>query len=153
MVATRIALLCGCSLALGGCLSPTAQTGSYTALSPVAVANVAVQPVIEPGQLRDPELGRVAGGVNPSDDLRSSERARAAWRVQRPSELALPPSFAAHSANAAQVTDPVRTASVSVPAKGRARRDIEAPAYNANEAMDRLEAKGQKVTPPICSGC
>ena len=88
MVVTRIALLCGCGLALGGCLSPTAQTGSYTALSPVVASNVAVQPVVEPGQLLNPELGRVAGGVNPSDDLRSSERARAAWRVQRPSELA-----------------------------------------------------------------
>jgi hypothetical protein len=153
MVVIRSAVLCGCGLLLGGCLSPTAQTGSYTALSPVAVADGAVQPVLEPGQLLDPELGRTAGGVNPSDDLRSSERARAAWRVQRPSELALPPSFAAHSASAAQVTDPVRTASVSAPAKGRTRRGIEAPTYNANEAMDRLEATGQRVTKPICSGC
>lgn len=148
MVVMRIAVLCGCGLTLGGCLSPMAQTGSYTALSPVAV-----QPVVEPGQLLNPELGKAAGGVNPSDDLRSSERARAAWRVQRPSELALPPSFAAHSANAAQVTDPVRTASVSVPAKSRTQRSTEAPAYNANEAMDRLEATGRRVTKPICSGC
>ena len=153
---TRIVVLCGCGLALGGCLSPAGTTGSYTALPAVAVSSDALQPVTEPGQLLNPDLGRTRGGVNPTDDLLKSQRARAAWQDQRPSELALPPSMTAQTGSAgtgASALGLASTNSSAAPPNKSARRGAEAQPYNAETAMDRLERDGHRDAKAICSGC
>ena len=156
MDVTRIVVLCGCCLALGGCLSPAGTTRSYTALSPMAVSNDALQPVVEPGQLLNPNLGRTRAGVNPSDDLLKSQRARAAWQDQRLSELTLPPSMSAQTGSAGAGGGSLgiaSTNSTASPTKRGTRRGAEAQPYNAETAMDRLERDGHRDAKPICSGC
>ena len=153
MVVMRIAVLCGCGLALGGCLPLMSEPQTYASPSPMAVSDAALPPVMVPGQVLQAGLGGMGGGVNPSDDLLKSERARAAWGAQRPFELALPPSLAAHTASASRMTDPTSKASVLQPAKGVARHSVDPQSYDREATMDRLEKEGQKDAKPICSGC
>ena len=155
MVLMRIAVLCGCGLALGGCLSPMAHTGAYTALQPLAASAVALPPVTAPGQLLKPGLGRTAGGANPLDDLRSSERARMAWAPIHPDKLPAPPSLAAHPAAlmGAGSINPAGAAAVSTPAQGGTARGAETTSYDREAIMNRLEKEGRKDAKPICGGC
>jgi hypothetical protein len=154
MVVMRITVLCGCGLALGGCLSPVAHTGSYTALPPVVVSDAtSLPPVTEPGQLLNRDLGRTSAGVNPSDDLRSSERARVAWSPLHPNDLVSPPSFAAHTASGGMASNPAHTVSTTQPSKIGGRRAAQAQSYDPEKAMDRLERDGRRDAKPICSDC
>jgi len=153
MAVMRIVVLCGCGLALGGCLPLVSNPQTYAAPPPMAVSDAALPPVTVPGQVLQAGLGATGGGVNPSDDLLTSERARAAWGDQRPSELARPPSLAAHTASASRMPDPVSTASVSQPTKDAARHSADPQSYDREAAMDRLEKEAQKDAKPICSGC
>jgi hypothetical protein len=149
MVVMRIAVLCACGLALGGCLSPVAYTGSYAALPPLAASDAApLPPVTEPGQLLKPNLGRTAAGADPADDLRSSERARIAWSPLEPKVLARAPTLAAHG-----VPDPTKTASITQSSKTGVRRAARAQSYDREKAMDRLEREGRQNARPICGGC
>jgi hypothetical protein len=156
MVVMRIATLCGCAMALGGCLALPDTPRAYTALPSTAVSNAALPPVVVPGQVLRASLGRTSAGVNPSDDLLSSERARIAWAPLQPDELALPSTPAAHSASAIKAggaSDPASTSSVSMPTKGSARPGADAQSYDREATMDRLEKEGRKDAKPICGGC
>lgn len=161
MVVMRIAVLCGLGAALGGCLSPAQTSTSYTALTyrdraPKAVLNAPLPAVVEPGQPLRSGLGRNSSGVNPIAELSASERARAAWEPQRPSELALHSRPLVHAANAPRLgnaPDPSSTASVSPRAKSGASRSAGEGTYDALAAMDNLERSGQRAAKPICSGC
>jgi hypothetical protein len=155
MVLMRIAVLCGCGLALGGCLSTMAHTGAYTALQPTVDSDAALPPVTEPGQLLKPGLGRTAGGANPLDDLRSSERARMAWAPIHSDKLPPPPSLAAHPAalTGAGSINPAGTAALSTPAQGGAARGAETTSYDREAIINRLVKEGRKDANPICGGC
>jgi hypothetical protein len=156
MVATRIAVLCGCGLALGGCLSPMTQTASYASLPSMTVTSGAMPPVVEPGQLLRPNLGRVSAGVNPSEDLRSSERARVAWAPLDPYHGALPPSVAAQATHFSGGTGAIGSADAVGPSKvarGGADREAKPSSYDREATMDRLEKEGRKDAEPICGGC
>ena len=149
MVVMRIVVLCGLGTTLGGCLSPTAHTGSYAALPPVIVSDVApLPPVGEPGQLLSPGLGRAAAGVNPSGDLQASERDRVAWTPLQPKVFARAPTLSAHVA-----PDPAKTASITQPSKTGVRHAGQAQTYDREKAMDRLEREGRQDAKPICGGC
>ena len=153
MVVMRIAVLCG--LVLGGCLSPVAHTGSYVALPPplAAVDAAPLPPVVEPGQLLRPGLDRTAAGVNPSDDLWSSERARVAWTPMHPKDFTLLSSSTAYAASNAAVLGSTRTVRVTQPSKIGVRRLAHAQPYGRERTMDRLEREGQRDAKPICGGC
>ena len=154
MVVMRIAVLCGCGLALGGCLSPAAHTGSYVSLPPLAAVDAApMPPVVEPGQILKPGLGKTAAGVNPSDDLRSSERARVAWAPMHPRDFTLLSSSTAYAASNAAVSSSTRTVRVTKPSKGGVRRLAHVQPYGRERTMDRLEREGQRDAKPICGGC
>lgn len=153
MVIVRIAVLGGLGLMLGGCLSLTDAPRAYSALQPPAVSDSPLPPVVVPGQVLTAGLGATGTGVNPSDELTTSQRQRSAWEALHPSELAQPPSFASHTASANGATDPISTASVSKPAKVRARRDADPQSYDREATMDRLVKEGRKDAKPICGGC
>ena len=161
MVVLRIAVLCGLGAALGGYLSPAETAPSYSALSyadpsPKVVWSQASLAAVEPGQLLRSDLGRTGLGADPIANLSSSERARAAWGAQNPSELALSLRPAARSVGAAKPSktpDPTSTASLSKPAKGGGHRVVDPQAYDREATMDRLEKEAQKDAKPICSGC
>lgn len=148
MVVMRIAVLCGCGLALGGCLSLPNTPRAYSSFSPLTVSDAPLPPVTQPGQLLKPSLGRTAAGVDPSNDLRSSERARVAWAPLYPKDFALRSSQAPHFAS-----EPTTTASTAQASRANIRRAARAQPYDRERAMDRLEREGRRDAKPICSGC
>ena len=154
MVVMRIVVLCGCGLVLGGCLSPVAHTGSYVSLPPLAAVDGApLPPVVEPGQLLKPDLGRTTAGVNPSDDLRSSERARVAWTPMHPRDFTLLSSSTGYAASNAAVSGSTSSVRITQPSKVGDRRLAHAQPYGRERTMDRLEREGQRDARPICGGC
>jgi hypothetical protein len=155
MVVLRIAVLCGCGLALGGCLSSQGPSASLVSSAPLAVSTGALPPSNEPGRLLKPGLASAGGGVNPGAELSSSERARVAWAPLRPDLLNRPAGFAAQTQapdSTRGMAEPSGTASVPAAARDVARRGPpQTP--NTDAAMDRLEQEGRRDAKPICTGC
>lgn len=156
MVVLRVAVLCGCGLALGGCLSNGGTPGVGAGAAPLAVSSVALPPTTEPGQLLKPGLGGIRGGVNPSAELLDSERARVAWSPLQPDRLNRPPTLSAHSANLlgpGDARDPTGTASVTPAARSGTRTGTGSPARDAEAALDRLQREGHRDGQAVCQGC
>ncbi len=148
MVVMRIAVLCGCGLALGGCLSLPDTPRAFSSLPLTAVSNGPLPPVTEPGQILRPDLGRTSASVDPSDDLRSSERARVAWAPLYPKDFVLRSSTAARVAS-----EQTKAANTMQPSKTVIGRAARTQPYDRERAMDRLEREGQRGAKPICGGC
>jgi hypothetical protein len=156
MVVLRIAVLSGCGLALGGCLSAPQTAGVSATTTSLAVSDAALPPTSEPGRPLKPGLGRNRGGVNPSAELTSSMRARVAWAPLRPDQLSQKPAFVTPSANLSgsdPTAAPAGTASVTPAAKSDFKRGSAPPARNSEAAFDRLERESRQDAKPICSGC
>ncbi|MGH1575185.1 hypothetical protein ACRAWG_36730 [Methylobacterium sp. P31] len=156
MVVLRIAVLSGCGLMLGGCLSAPNAVDAFAPATPLAVSDAALPPTSEPGRLLKSGLGENRGGLNPTAELTSSVRARVAWEPLRPDRLSQQPTFAAHSANfrgADTMADPAGTASLTPAAKSGLKRGSAPPARNGEEAFVRLEREGHRDAKSICSGC
>jgi hypothetical protein len=156
MVVLRIAVLCGGALALGGCLARGETSGINAAQTALVVSDAALPPSPEPGQILKPGLGGARGGIDPSAELKTSQRARVAWAPLRPDRLSQPPAMAAHPTNLtgmSESADPAGTASVTPTGQSAVRRGAAAPVNDREAAMDRLEREGHRDSKAICSGC
>lgn len=136
---------------------PAVSIGPNAALragpSPVApaVAAAALPAIRIPGTAlahgaEDPAERR-AGRVNPTDILAASTRARLAWQTLRPTELTRPSFIVNRDALERSV---VETGTVGA---GRPVAKVEAPTYDREAMMARLEKEGRFAAKPICSGC
>ena len=128
-------------------LARTVTSPTAPSLAETAVPEAALPAIRIPGAGLGHGVATGGGqGVNPTDVLEASARARLSWTVMRPAELTRPLFM-----DRALVRSSV--AETGALAADRPAARAAAPTYNREVVMDRLEQDGRRAAKPICSGC